>query len=611
MNPPDIARAIKDVSTRKEFRTLISLSEAQSIVLNRPPLAQEETISLDFAFRRVLAEKIISEIDVPGFNRATMDGYAVRSSDTLEAREDRPICLKSIGNVAIGSMPDVNLAQGEGIEISTGSMMPPVSDAVVMVEHSNAVDDQILIFKPVYQGENVQTAGSDIMVGEAVLFPGTIITARDIGVLASVGRHKIRVKKLLVGLASTGNELALLNEALGPGQIYDINSHSIAAATLECGGTPIKYGILPDDHEKIIDTLFKMSNECCLILLSGSTSAGKGDLLYKIFDEIGEILFHGINLKPGKPTMFGLIERKPAFGLPGYPTSALTVFSLLVAPIIRKALGLRSKVDLLSGKLAVPVRSEGRQHMLAVCVKGGFVYPVDMGSGSITTLSRADGVIEIPSNVEYLEKGDHVDVQLFGESYEFDIIIAGENCLALEMLAEVLPYQIKFLNNGVRGIISLQDGLADIACIPCDGKEEVKISSKFILVCEYVQEIGLMAKDEAFLKIENITNMSILGWSKDSEMSRLLHSSLRNNGINLNNLKFIGEARTHSAVAASVAFGKTELGFGEKAAAESRNLAFRMLARNRIKLIATKLSLGKEALKTLISFIESSEAKDQ
>ncbi len=589
----------------KEFRSLISISRAQSIVLEWLPIIDKEKVCLDNASRRILAEKVVSEIDVPNFNRASMDGYAVRSQDTLEAREDRPICLMLAGSVPVGAMSEVEVEPGESIEVSTGSMMPNNSDSVIMTEYCEASEASILVRRPVHIGENVQELGSDIMIGEAVLFPGAIITAREIGVLAAIGLKEVVVKRLSVGLASTGNELVLQGNPLKPGQIYDINSHSIASAIEACGGTPVKYGILHDKREAMIDALLKMSHECSMVLLSGSTSAGKSDMVYKILDEIGETIFHGINLKPGKPTIFGIIEGKPILGLPGYPTSALTVFNLLVAPSIRKALGLKPRKDVIHGKITRSVRSEGRHQMLSVGFIRGLVYPVDKGSGSITTLSQADGVIEIPPDVEYLESGEEVEVQLFEDLYEPDLIFAGENSPVLEMMAEALPYQIKFIPNGAKGITFLKEGLADLACASSREAAEPDIYQEFLLLGSYVQELGLMSIDDKLLQPKNMTNRCIQGWSRDSDMSKILLNSLRDIGVDPKALKFIGQARTHSAVAASVASGKTDIGFGERSASEPNRLAFRRLAWNRMELIVARSSLEKEAMKAFISYFMS------
>jgi putative molybdopterin biosynthesis protein len=594
----------------KEFRSLLSINEAQSIVLDRLPIIDKEKVCLDNAFRRILAEKIVSKIDVPNFNRASMDGYAVRSQDTLEAREDRPICLRHAGCVPVGAVPEVEVEPGETIEVSTGSMMPNNSDSVIMIEHSEASEGYVLVRRPVHIGENVQELGSDIMLGEAVLFPGVIITAREIGVLAAMGHKEVLVKRLIVGLASTGNELVSQGTPLKPGQIYDVNSHSIASAIEACGGTPVKYGILHDKRKAMIDTLLRMSHECSMILLSGSTSAGKGDMIYKILDEVGETIFHGVNLKPGKPTIFGIIEGKPVIGLPGYPTSALTVFSLLVAPSIRKALGLKSRRDVIHGRMTRPVRSEGRHQMLSVGFIRGLVYPVDKGSGSITTLSQADGVIEIPADVEYLERGEEVEVQLFEELFEPDLIFAGENCPALEMMAEALPYQIRFIPNGAQGVAFLEDGLVDMACVSRQVADGLNIHQKFVLLGGYTQELGLMSRDDILLQPENMTNRCIQGWSRDSDIREILLSSLKDIGVDSKVLKFIGQARTHSAVAASVASGKTDLGFGERSAAEFNKLAFRRLAWNRVELIVARSSLEEEAMKAFISYFMSTQQKE-
>ena len=220
---------------RKEFRSLISLEEAKSIVLSRLPQTATEVVSLERALGRVLAEKIISSLDVPGFHRASMDGYAVRSEDTLASREDRPVALRLAGSVPMGRLPDLQVNQGDAAEVSTGSMMPDGADAVVMIEYIQAKGDRVYVHRPVHNGENMQAASSDISFGEAVLFPGTRLNATELGVLAAIGREKVKVRSLKAGVASTGNELVSLGRLLGPGQIYDINSHTIAASVRECG----------------------------------------------------------------------------------------------------------------------------------------------------------------------------------------------------------------------------------------------------------------------------------------------------------------------------------------------------------------------------------------
>lgn len=602
---------------RKEFRSLLSIEDARSAVLSHLPVPDEETVPMDCALGRVLAEKIVSMVDVPGFDRASMDGYAVRAVDTIGAREDQPNRLRLTGIVPMGAKAEARVGAGEAVEVSTGSMMPPGGDAVVMVEDASVEEDTLLIRRTVHQGENTQGAGSDISLGEAVLFPGAKLTSRDIGVLAAVGRSDVNVRRLKVGVASTGNELVSPGAPLAPGQIYDVNSYTIAAAVEECGACPVRYGILPDEQDEMAMALERMAKECGMMLISGSTSAGAGDMVYRVMDETGETIFHGVNLKPGKPTLFGIVGSKPCLGLPGYPTSALTVFAELAAPAIRRALGLKFKGQRAVGRLTRAVRSEGRHQMLAVGLTADKVYPVDKGSGSITTLARADGVIDIPAEVEYMEPGETVEVRLFGEPSIPDLVIAGENSHLIEQLAEELPFEVRILNTGsLRGRIFVEDGTADTACLSggvsgtpggisvdashsMSGQEQP--SPDTVLVKGYHRDLGLISKERIDQK--DIVHMRIVGWHRDSEMKQLFNSFLK--GIGISAPKYARIARTHSSVAAAVALGYADLGFGERAAAEKAGLCFMPLVKDEVSFLVRSSRLEHPALKSLLSFVQS------
>ncbi len=583
---------------RKEFRSLISLEEAQSIVLSRLPLTSVETVPLPQAQGRILAEKIVSSLDVPGFARASMDGFAVQSDDTLAAREDRPVCLRLAGSVPMGVLPRVRVAQGEAAEVSTGSMMPPGAQAVVMIEYSQAEGDQVLIRRPVYGGENVQAAGSDISFGEAVLFPGTKLAAREMGVLAALGRTKMPVRCLKVGLASTGNELVAPGGTLAAGQIYDINTYTIAAAVTDCGAQAVPYGILPDEKRSMAALLQKMAEECNMILVSGSTSAGVGDMIFQVLEEVGELIFHGVNLKPGKPTIFGQINGKPCLGLPGYPTSALTVFSCLAAPAIRAALGQKHSRKRVTGRLAGPLRFDGRRQVLAVGLSNRLVYPVDKGSGSITTLAGADGIIDIPVGVEYLEKGENVEVELFGEMMPADLVVAGENALLLEQLAERASGRILLLNSGsVRARLYLEDGVADLACI--SGPQAMPpetVAKGMSLIGSFKRELGLVFRDASALS--NLADQRIVGWQRDSAMHGAFERHLL--ALGLTHPSYVRAARTHSAVAAAVASGRADVGFAEKRAAADASLGFRLLEQDEIRLLTRQENVDDDRLKSLV-----------
>jgi putative molybdopterin biosynthesis protein len=473
-------------------------------------------------------------------------------------------------------------------------MMPGGADAVVMIEYSQARDDRVYVRRPVYSGENVQKAGSDISFGELVLFPGTRIASREMGVLAALGRETVRVKNLKVGVASTGFELVPPGSDLGPGQIYDINTYAISAGVQECGAAAVPYGILPDERAEMAEKLQKMASECEMVLVSGSTSAGAGDMVYQVLEEVGELIFHGVNLKPGKPTIFGLIDGKPCLGLPGYPTSALTVFYELAAPVIRKALGQKHQGNRTEGMLAGPLRTEGRQQMLAVGVSGKIVYPVDKGSGSITTLALADGVIEIPAGIEYLEKGAAVEVKLFQELQAPDLVVAGENSIILERLAETLPWQLMLLNTGsLRGRGYLEDGVSDLAAV--SSFDAIPVPKGLTEIKGYKRELGFIYRDEGAM---SDPGSRIVGWHRDSVMTAAFERALLDLGRT--NPRYVRLARTHSAVAAAVASGRADLGFGERAAAVEAGLNFKFLEEDMIHFLGRPKILNNPWLKSFI-----------
>jgi putative molybdopterin biosynthesis protein len=586
---------------RKEFRSLISLEEAQSIVQSRLPRATEVAVPLQEARGRILAEKVVSSQDVPGFSRASMDGFALLAEDTLAAREDRPACLRLAGTVSMGVLPHLCVARGEAAEVSTGSMMPPGADAVVMIEYSQAEEDRVLIRRPVFSSENVQAAGSDISFGEAVLFPGTRLQPREMGVLAALGRTGVIVRSLRVGVASTGNELVPPGQPLAAGQIYDINSYTIAAAVADCGALAIPYGILPDEKRSMAEMLQKMAAECDMILVSGSTSAGAGDMIFQVIEEEGELIFHGVNLKPGKPTIFGTIDSKPCLGLPGYPTSALTVFSCLAAPAIRAALGQKHTGKKAAGRLAGPLRLEGRRQMLAVGLSGKLVYPVDKGSGSITTLAGADGVIDIPSGVEYLEKGEKVEVELFSEVEAADLVVAGENSILMEELAERVPWRLVLLNSGsLQARLYLEDGVADLACV---SGPEAAVAEVMAPIWSFKRELGLVFRDAGALT--DLAGQRIVGWHRDSAMQAAFERHLL--ALGLIETRYVRVARTHSAVAAAVASGRAEVGFAERRAAAQAGLGFQPLEHDEIMLLARPENVGDARLKSLVSALSREE----
>ena len=398
------------------FLKVIPLEKALEVVDSLPLEPEMERISLEEALGRVLAEDTVSPIDVPPFNRATVDGYALRSEDTFMASESEPIRLKVVGEINAGDTPEIELNPGEAVYVSTGAPLPKNADAVVQFEDVDRKGNEVLIYKPAYPGLGVMKAGTDIPRGKGILKRGTRLTFKETALLSAVGLSRVKVfRKPRVAVISTGNELVPPGEELKPGRIYDINGRAITDAVRELGGEAVFLGIARDDRESL-RTLVEKGIECCdIVILSGGASGGIRDLTSSIIEELGEVKVHGIAIQPGKPTIIGLIDGKPVFGLPGYPTSCLTNFTLLVAPLLRRLIGRESEVRKVKKRLAHKVFSvKGRRQFLPVRIEGDNAVPILKGSGAVTSFVDADGFIEVPENVEILEAGEEVEVTLFG-----------------------------------------------------------------------------------------------------------------------------------------------------------------------------------------------------
>jgi len=408
------------------FRRLVSLEEAKRILSQKfssKPVGAEQ-IPISEAHLRVLAEDIMAPIDVPSFSRSTVDGYAVRASDTFGAEENRHIALRICGCVSVGETPSIIVERGKAAEIATGAPMPKGADAVVMSEYAVQKGKEILISRSVSMRENVMEAGSDIRKGATVLKEGQILSSREIGVLAALGLTEVNVyKRPMVAVISTGPEIVKPGEALPPGKVYDINMFTLSAAVRECGGEPVELGIVPDDREQLKAAFKRALNLADIVTTSGGVSVGPKDVIPQVLNELGEpgVIVHGIATKPGKPTTIAIIDGKPVFSLPGHPTSALLMFHLFVHSMICRMAGKREEapfaVRAVAGARMLAAR--GRRTFVMVNLnrdKSGrwLAYPVPLGlSGAITTLAKADGFIEIPENRQFVDAGDEVEVHLF------------------------------------------------------------------------------------------------------------------------------------------------------------------------------------------------------
>lgn len=402
----------------RPFGTTIGLDEARAIVARSVmPIDRVEWVALDATRGRVLARDIVAAFDVPPFPRAAMDGYAVRAEDTAGASRETPVALSCIEQVFTGQVPRHQVGTFTCTEIATGAPMPAGADAVVMVEQTDAAPagGPVQVYAPVQPQQNVGQQGADISAGQPVLQTGDVLNASRIGALAALGFSAVQCyAQPRVAVVSTGNEIVEPGHPLGRGQIYDINQFTVAAAVEEHGGIAVRHPAAGDT----IDALTRALDRCVsedLIVFSGGSSVGERDLLIDALAARGDVLFHGISVKPGKPTAFGTIGGKLFFGLPGYPTSCLTNAYILLVPALRATGRLPPHaVKTVQVPLAQRIASvKDRVQLFTVRVVDGRAVPAFKGSGDITSMSRADGYLEIPADVEMIDAGTLVEVTLF------------------------------------------------------------------------------------------------------------------------------------------------------------------------------------------------------
>jgi molybdenum cofactor synthesis domain-containing protein len=370
-----------------------------------------EKVNIDNALFRILAEDIVSVEDIPSFDRSTVDGFAVKAADTFGAGNAIPAQLEIVGEILMGEKAGFTLENGQCAKISTGGMLPKGADAAVMVEHTDCDNSLCLVYKAVSPNENVTKKGDDISVGETALKKGTKITSAEIGVLSALGIYEVPVfKKPVIAVISTGDEIT--DGTPEDGQIRDVNTNLLSSAITEYGCEVYKYGAVRDNKDEIKNALVTCLEKADAVIVSGGSSAGARDMTVDIIDELGTAYFHGIAMKPGKPTIFGTVLNKPVFGLPGHPLAAYFVFRLVVAEYIRKMLSLPADKPISHGVLKENIPSNhGREEY--ICIKqtdNGETVPVHTKSGIISVLGEADGFIKITRNTEGLPKGTTVEI---------------------------------------------------------------------------------------------------------------------------------------------------------------------------------------------------------
>ncbi len=368
------------------------------------------------AMGRVVAEDIVAPGDLPFFPRSTMDGYAVRAEDTYGASEGLPAYLRVVGEVRMGSPADIVVGPGEAVLIHTGGMLPGNADAVVMVENTREVDSSTIeVVRPAARGENVLQVGEEVRKGDLLLPAGSIVRAQEIGGLLSQGITEITVlQRVKVGLISTGDELVPPEEVPQPGQVRNTNAYTLAALAFKAGAIPLRLGIMRDDREALVQAARDGLRQADIVVISAGSSASARDMTADVIRSLGEpgVLVHGVALRPGKPTILGVVNGKPIFGLPGNPSSAMVTFELFVTPCIYRLSGCRQPLRrFVKARLTRNIASAaGREDYVPVKLheQDGemLAEPVFGKSNLLSNMMRADGMAQVPLDRNGLAEGE-------------------------------------------------------------------------------------------------------------------------------------------------------------------------------------------------------------
>ncbi len=374
---------------------------------------RKRMINIENSCGEILSEPIKSPINVPNFDKSIYDGYAVKAEDTFGTSESDPIELKKVGEIRAGQSTG-KINSGECMEIATGAPLPKGSNAVIMVEKTERNGENIIIKEGLHPDQNTIKAGKDISKGETILKKGKRLSYKDTGLISSLGINEVHIyEKPQIGVISTGDEIISPDQELKPGLAYDINGRAITDALKNMGASSSFLGISKDDSKSLKNKI-KTVLDKDLVIISGGASVGEKDYTVKVLESLGEIYIHGVAVKPGKPLIVGRINDTPVFGLPGNPTSSLVQLHKTVKPLIEKLTGIEFPESETSGTLSERVKCpKGRKFLLPVYKEKNKVIPSFKGSYAISSFARAEGYVEIPKNVDYLEEGKKVKVRHF------------------------------------------------------------------------------------------------------------------------------------------------------------------------------------------------------
>lgn len=632
------------MAQQDQFLTVIDRDEAERrfhAALRLTPLGKE-SIPLDQALGRVLAEDVCAPVDVPSFDRSNVDGFAVRAEDTYGASETEPRRLRAVGEtIPTAVTPSATIGPAQTIGIATGAVLPRGADAVVMIEYADTSGGDVLIKRAVSPGANISYAGTDITTGETVLRRGTLLTSRDTGSLAAIGARDVFVwRKPKVAILSTGDEIIAPGEPMRPGLVYDSNARVLADAVRELGGEPLMFGVVPDHFDQLQQALDRAIQAADMVLLSGGTSKGEGDVSYRVVSGLADpgIVAHGVALKPGKPICLAATGGKPVVVLPGFPTSAIFTFHEFVAPVLRVFAGMPRQVrDVVPARFAVKINSEiGRtEYVLVGLVRRPAgsspalaAYPMGKGSGSVTAFSRADGFVTIGRQQEIVEAGTIVEVQRLGQGLEpADLAIIGSHCVGLDLLLGLLNergFRTKFLAVGsVAGLEAAARGECDLAGIHLLDPDSRQYNRPFLtdnleLIPGYGRLQGVLHRADD-VRFGGGTTTEVVARVKE-DVGCLMVNRNAGSGTRILIDRLLGGARppgysyqvrNHHAVAAAIAQGRADWGVAIESVAANQQLGFLPLQAEQFDFVVPKARMNEPAIVAFRELLASAQVRQR
>ncbi len=644
--PSDNAKLLARVraaARQEQFLEVVSAEVARARFeqhLDPSPFSAER-VSLAHALTRVLAHDVVAAVDVPPFDRSNVDGFALRAADTLGASDTSPKQLALNAEViACGDAPVLDVMPGTATTIATGGVMPRGADAVVMIEHTDLIDEgapAIEIRRAAAPGQFVSYAGSDIARGETVLRRGTAIGSREIGMLAACGLSHVEVvRRPKVAVLSTGDELVAPGEPLKPATVYDSNGAIIAAAITEAGGEPLTFGAFPDDEAALDLAVRRALAISDMVVLSGGTSKGAGDLSHTIVSRLGEpgILVHGVALKPGKPLCLAVVDQKPIVVLPGFPTSAIFTFHAFVAPVIRALAGLAPETaQTIEARVPVRVASElGRKEFLLVSLidsgEGTVAFPTGKSSGSVTSFSQADGFIEIDALAASLDAGSEAQVTLIGSAARApDLVIMGSHDVALDVVVGALAergFSARVLAVGsLGGVAAVSRGECDIAPLhlidPRSGEYNVHLATPGLALVrgwQRMQGILFRPGDARFegksaaqaLKAALADASALMVNRNAGSGTRVLIDTLLE-GVRPPG--YANQPKSHNAVAAAIAQGRADWGLAIAPVAKLYGLGFLAVAPEHYDFLVVEKRRERPAVQAFLAILRDPATRER